>query len=291
MMPNPFHIETTSPSDIELVNACLDGSRQALEHLIKRHQDFIYNVALKMVLNPADAEDITQEVLIKIITKLSQFKGNSSFRTWLYRIVFNHILQLKKRKLETLITSFEEYGTALDNIANHDLSEVEQLEYEEFIQEAKIGCMAGMLLCLSREQRAVYILGEIFEADHTIGAEILEISTDNFRQRLSRARKDLYQFMNKKCGLVNTNNPCRCQKKTKGFIEAAWVDAKSLKFNAHYIQKINEVVGAKSENLDKKMEEYKAQFQSHPFQEKDHLKKIFDSIWKDKEVKSIFEIV
>jgi RNA polymerase sigma factor (sigma-70 family) len=49
-----------------------------------------------MTLSPFDAEDVTQEVLIKVITKLSQFKGKSNFRTWLYRITFNHFLKMKK---------------------------------------------------------------------------------------------------------------------------------------------------------------------------------------------------
>lgn len=56
-------------------------------------------------------------------------------------------------------------------------------------------CSTGLLLCLDREQRLVYILGEIFGVSARVGAELLEISPENFRQKLSRARRDLYQFM------------------------------------------------------------------------------------------------
>ena len=249
-MDNPFQKKYTDATDQELVEEALGGSRASLEALVRRHQDYIHNVALRMVLSPFDAEDITQEVLIKVITKLSQFQGRSSFRTWLYRIVVNHFLQMKRYWLEDTITTFDSYGEDLDNIADNEMTEAEQLEYRELITEARIGCMAGMLLCLSREQRLVYILGEIFQADHSQGAEILDISKDNFRQRLHRARRDLYQFMNKKCGLVNTDNPCRCHRKTRGFIAAGWVDSSRMKFNTDYVRKVYEVASAKADQLD-----------------------------------------
>lgn len=72
-----------------------------------------------------------------------------------------------------------------------------------------------MLLCLDRKQRLIFTLGEIFGASDTIGSEVLEMTADNFRQCLVRARRDLYQFMHSQCGLVNANNPCRCPKKTR----------------------------------------------------------------------------
>ena len=69
-MQNPLKLEYTESLDRELVQKALDGDRQALEQLIQLHQPFIYNVAWKMVHDPNDALDLTQEVLIKVITKL-----------------------------------------------------------------------------------------------------------------------------------------------------------------------------------------------------------------------------
>jgi hypothetical protein len=86
------------------------------------------------------------------------------------------------------------------------------------VDEARIGCASGMLLCLDREQRIIYVLGEIFGVTDTVGADLLAISPDTFRQRLTRARRDLHNFMNDKCGLVNPSNPCRCARKTRGFM-------------------------------------------------------------------------
>jgi len=222
-MKNPFHTSYNDRDDIELITSAKDGSRSSLETLVKKHQHYIYNVALKMTLSPFDAEDITQEVLIKVITNLANFKGESNFRTWLYRITFNHFLKMKKYWLEDYITSFSKYGKELDQMQDIELSLIEKSEMKEFIEDAKIGCMSGMLLCLDREQRLVYILGEIFGIDHTIGSEMLDISKDNFRQRLSRARKDLYQFMNNKCGLSTNQIRVVATKKQKHlFRQVGW---------------------------------------------------------------------
>jgi hypothetical protein len=91
------------------------------------------------------------------------------------------------------------------------------------VTEAMLACTSGTLLCLDREQRLAYILGAIFGVSDTIAAEVLEITPENYRQRLARARRDLRNFMNEKCGLVNQANPCRCAKKTRGFIQAGHV--------------------------------------------------------------------
>jgi len=290
-MKNPFHTSYNDRDDIELITSAKDGSRSSLETLVKKHQHYIYNVALKMTLSPFDAEDITQEVLIKVITNLANFKGESNFRTWLYRITFNHFLKMKKYWLEDYITSFSKYGKELDQMQDIELSLIEKSEMKEFIEDAKIGCMSGMLLCLDREQRLVYILGEIFGIDHTIGSEMLDISKDNFRQRLSRARKDLYQFMNNKCGLINKSNPCRCDKKTKAFIQAGWVDKENLKFNTSYLKRISEVAPNKSNDLnDVTKIKYADLFNTQPFQEKEHSKKLFVNLLSDNKVKDIFNL-
>src|SRR5688572_31296665 len=107
--PNPFADTPASDAeDQELVRQAQGGSRDALETLIRRHQAWIYNIAVRMLYWPYDAEDTTQEILIKLITKLSTFQGKSSFRTWLYRIVANHVLNQNRRSWEGRMT-FESY--------------------------------------------------------------------------------------------------------------------------------------------------------------------------------------
>lgn len=286
-----FDPNYSDSEDKTLIQEAIGGSRSALDTLVRRHFDFIYNVALRYVLNPDDAEDLTQEVLVKVITKLSQFRHDSDFRTWLYRIVFNHFLTMKKTKMENVVSNFDQYGAGLDSIPNQDLSIEEAFSLKEEVIDAKLSCMTGMLMCLSREQRLVYILGEFFEMDSSLGSEIFSISPENYRKQLSRARKDLYQFMNQKCGLINLDNPCRCPKKTKGFIEAGWVNQENLQFNNHFKQRIHELVHTKSNSCDTLMEEkYGSLFKDHPYYNKSSSKVKILEFTKDLEAKKIFDL-
>ncbi len=250
-------------SDAALVSAAQQGDRAALEELIRRYQSWVYNIALRMVWSPEEAQDITQEVLIKVVTKLSTFRGESAFRTWLYRIAVNHVLNMKKRGSELSVLSFEEYAARINRCPDDLVPGPGEFAVapEALVQESKLACMTGMLLCLDREQRLVLILGAIFELDSKVAAEILDITADNFRQKLSRARRDLSQFMNNQCGLVNPDNPCRCAKKTKGFIRAGVVDPQHLRFYDAHVQTVKEAVGQKSEDLEQWIE----LFLQHPF--------------------------
>jgi|LakMenE18May11ns_1017448.scaffolds.fasta_scaffold9949259_1 RNA polymerase sigma factor (sigma-70 family) len=290
-MQNPFSSNYRDKSDDELIDSAVNGSVAALEALIYRHQHFIYNIALKMMGNVQDAQDITQEILIKIITKLSQFKKESNFRTWLYRITFNHFLQMKKSMSEMATESFEVVEKQLDSIPSQALSLLEESEMRVEIEETKLTCMNGMLLCLERDQRLVFILGELFNVSHDLGANLLNISKDNFRQKLSRARKDLYNFMNNKCGLIRKENPCKCSGKTKGFIRAGKVNPDNLQFNKDYLKTIQEVIGQKKDEYDDFVtENYADIFAKHPFQEKEHKQIIFDRLINNESLSNIFRL-
>ena len=232
-MVNPFaEVVADDVDDFELVEEARKGSRAALEKLVLRHQAWIYNIAVRMVFHPHDAEEVTQEVLVKVITSLGTFRGESQFRTWLYRIAANHVLNMKRRTSETRVTTFADYGAAINRTPDLDLPDPKTVPVELplLVEEAKNGCTMGMLLCLDRRQRLIFTLGEILGASDTVGGAILETTADNFRQGLTRARRDLHSFMNNQCGLVNTNNPCRCPKKTRGFIEEGHVDPHDLLF-------------------------------------------------------------
>lgn len=257
-------------SDTELVQLSVKGDKAALEKLIKKHQDYIYNIALRMVFNPDEAKDVTQEVLIKIITKLSSFEGRSSFRTWAYRIVVNHVLNMKKSMGEMQhADNFAGYGKIIDNCPDGDFpgDSSYSVDSKILVEEVKISCMFGMLLCLDREQRLVYTLGGLMGISDAIGSEIMEITKDNFRQKLSRARKDLHSFMNNKCGLVNKENPCRCSKKTKALVEIGYVNPDNLRFTRSYYFKMDKIAERKTNELSSVLDtECNELFRTHPFE-------------------------
>ena len=103
-------------------------------------------------------------------------------------------------------------------------------EKSMLLEEVKIGCTMAMLLCLDRDHRMAYIVGEIMELSHREAAEILGIATATFRKRLSRAREDVLALMKSKCGLVNASNACRCRRRVKAAIARGRVDPYHLLF-------------------------------------------------------------
>ena len=146
-------------------------------------------------------------------------------------------------------------------------------------------------MCLSREQRLTYIVGEVFEIDHNLAGEIFEIKPTNFRKKLSRARKDLYQWMHNKCGLVNKENSCRCKKKTKGFIANGWVDPDNFKWNSNYQQSIKELTDAKVEKALLTVDDlYARLYREHPFKIDRNPTNIVDEIINNKELETIFKL-
>src|SRR3989304_10367475 len=120
--PNPFtDVAAGEGRDRELVRLAKGGSRADLEELVVCHQTWIYNLALRMVHHPEDAKDATQEVLIKLFTRLSTFDGRSSLRTWLYRIVINHLLNMKRSRAASRELTFAQYGQNLDDTPDAEL--------------------------------------------------------------------------------------------------------------------------------------------------------------------------
>lgn len=267
MTANPFD-DSPEADDREMVRLVRQGDRGALEALVQRHRPWIYNVALRMVYLPQDADDATQEILIKMITRLSTFEGRSALRTWLYRIAVNHLLTMRRTKAEEAGYTFEKYGAGLDSAPDLDLPDPATVpaDVQLLVDEARIGCSMGMLLCLDREQRLVYVLGQIFGVTDAVGADLLEVSRDAYRQRLSRARRDLHQFMDRKCGLVNRANPCRCAKKTRAFIDAGFVDPSNLLFASLHVTRVRERAPALHEEVDALDAAYAAVHREHPFQ-------------------------
>ena len=146
-MENPFSKQYSDYEDIKLVRLGTKGDKAALQNLIVRHQLFVYNLALKMTNNTQDAEDLTQEAFIKAITGLSKFEGKSNFRTWLYRITVNHFLNAKKRKSEYSVVNFESYFNSIDSMPSSELNKQEENELKETIEELRISCTTGMLMC------------------------------------------------------------------------------------------------------------------------------------------------
>ncbi|QTL99006.1 sigma-70 family RNA polymerase sigma factor [Iocasia frigidifontis] len=239
-------------NDKILVELAKQGKLEALEELVLKHQSWIYNISLRMTGSIHDAEDTTQEILIKILTRLSTFNGKSSFRTWLYRIVANHVFNMNRKKQEYLFSSFEEHRNLLKHSPDMRLDDsyIRNIEQKVLVEETKVRCLMGMILCLDRKQRLVFILGSVFSTSSKIGGEIMEISPENFRKILSRARKQLRSYIDERCSLLNKHGSCKCIRKTQAAIEAGYVNPDNLQFETGYIKIVKDFASQHSSKVD-----------------------------------------
>jgi RNA polymerase sigma factor (sigma-70 family) len=222
-------------SELErLVEGAKEGDKKALEDLILKIQDKVYGLALRMLYNPSDAEDASQEILLKIITHLSTFRGESAFTTWMYRVAVNHLLTIRKRRAELEAVSFEEYekSLALDSAVDWPESHSSPLQ-NIFVEEIRISCLQGLLLCLDREHRLAFLLVDVFDVSSEQGAAILEITPTAFRKRLSRARERIQDFLMRNCALTNPDNPCTCERYLISQHYMERVEEKDLVFAKH----------------------------------------------------------
>jgi RNA polymerase sigma factor (sigma-70 family) len=225
-----------------------------------------------MLRRHADAEDATQEILLKAMTALPGFRGEAKFTTWLYRIAVNHLLNVKKPKwaASDAVCSFAMASAGLRQVPDLDLPDPRTVPVpvEILIEETKNNCMIGTLLCLDGRQRLVFILGEVFGVSDEVGAEIAEVTPVNFRQILSRARRDLYEYLRDNCSLVNAQNECKCARKTRAFIQAGFVDPAKLEFTQAHARKVREVAAQRTRELiDAYMETGASVYRNHPFYE------------------------
>lgn len=99
----------------DLVAKATAGDKKALETLVAGVQDIVFNLSLRMLGTFADAEDATQDILLKMITHLSSFEGKSAFTTWVFSIAVNHLKDYKKHMFAQFPLSFEYYGSDIEN--------------------------------------------------------------------------------------------------------------------------------------------------------------------------------
>ncbi len=212
----------------ELARRAIAGQRDAVSGLVRALQGDIYGLALRILWRREDAEDATQEILIRAITRLSQFDFRSQLKTWVYRVATNYLLDVRKSPVERLNLSFEGFaGDLLEGLSSDGPAENERSVLTE---EVKIGCTLAMLQCLDRPHRLAYVLGEILELAAPEAAEVVEIEPTAFRKRLQRAREAIESFTGAYCGLVSDAAACRCNLRVAAAVRLGRASADSANF-------------------------------------------------------------
>ena len=214
----------------DFVDKATAGDKNALETLIAGVRDIVFNLSLRMLGTFADAEDATQDILLKMITHLSSFRGDSSFTTWVFRIAVNHLKNYKKHMFAHYPLSFEYYGNDIENAKIEDVPDLTQnVEKDILAEELKMSCTNVMLQCLDMESRCIFILGTMFKIDSRIAGDILEITPEAYRQRLSRIRKKMADFLGEYCGEYGSGR-CKCKERVNYAIQSRRINPLQLNY-------------------------------------------------------------
>ena len=223
--------KVTNEELLVLIEQATAGDKKALETVILSVQDLVFNLSLRMLGSFPDAEDASQDILVKIITRLSSFKGESAFSTWVFRIAVNHLKNYKKHMFAQFPLSFEFYG---DDILNGKIDDVPDLtqdvEKSILAEELKMSCTNVMLQCLDVESRCIFILGTMFKVDSRIAGDILGITPEAYRQKLSRIRKKMANFLNDYCGECG-GGACHCINRVNYAIQNHRISPDNLSYN------------------------------------------------------------
>jgi RNA polymerase sigma-70 factor (ECF subfamily) len=191
-MPQPTDYSTTL--DVQLVAASQSGDMRAFEELVARHRDKIYARAFSMMRNEEDAIDLSQEAWVKAWQRLKQFQGDSSFATWMTRIVINLCLDQLRRHKRTRAESIEQLDEELGGverqmpvIASNPTEGLERAELRKRIDKA--------MTQLSYEHRTVLILHEFEEMEYKQIAKVMNCSIGTVMSRLFYARRRLASLL------------------------------------------------------------------------------------------------
>ena len=186
--------------DVVLVERCRQGDSEAMERLILKYQDRIYNVILRMCKNTHDAAELTQETFVKIIKKINEFEGRSSFYTWAFRIAVNLTLNYCQRSVRLGLKSLDVEENEHSRQSKQQLKELladESKPDPAVIAQNKelYDIVIQSLMKLDDAHRAVIVLRDIEGMNYARIAEVLDIELGTVKSRLSRARNNLKKII------------------------------------------------------------------------------------------------
>ncbi|MFN7945602.1 MAG: RNA polymerase sigma factor [Blastocatellia bacterium] len=190
---NIVTVEATNitASDFELAQAAASGRTEAFEELYQRHYRRVYSLCLRMVANPTEAEDLTQEVFVQLFRKIGSFRGESAFTTWLHRMTVNQVLMhFRKRGVKLEQTTDE--GDELLNVVQAGTERPQAMPVVDRI------ALDRAVAQLSPGYRSVFVLHDVEGYEHEEVAKMLGISVGTSKSQLHKARMRLRDLLNRK---------------------------------------------------------------------------------------------
>jgi RNA polymerase sigma-70 factor (ECF subfamily) len=173
-------------SDIELVNEFKNGNTSAFDEIVKRYQRKVYMLARRILGNHEDADDIAQEVFIKLFYSLNDFKGESSLFTWIYRITVNECKSfLRKKKIKELVQ--------IDEVAN--LLKFGQTPDQELFEKEERNLIERAVEKLPTKQRMIFVMRFFEDLDYQEIAKILNKPIGTLKANYFHAVKKIQKFI------------------------------------------------------------------------------------------------
>jgi RNA polymerase sigma-70 factor (ECF subfamily) len=178
----------------DLIIKSQKGDIEAFEELIKEHKKYAYNIALKILKNKEDAEDISQEALIKVYENIKSFNMNSSFKTWMYKIVFNTCIDFKRKKRLKTSSLDEPIHYGYDDIPKQ-IEDNEKNPEKLLTEKLNVELVRDSIDELEDDFKNVIILRDIQGFKYKEIAEILDCNQGTVKSRISRGREKLKEII------------------------------------------------------------------------------------------------
>lgn len=172
-----------STPDRDLITAILSGQTDAFAYLVRRHQDHVFGLCLSLMKNPSDAEDAAQDIFLKTYRRLKEFRFESSFGTWLYRVAYHHCLDLLKARSRRPSESLDALIETRGEFAADSPKETDPSPLADKARQA--------LDTIRPEDRLILTLREVQGLTYEEMMDALQISLDAVKSRLRRARESL----------------------------------------------------------------------------------------------------
>ena len=186
MITNKPPAPTKTISDAQLIARAQRGDEEAFAAIFEAHKRRVYSLCLRMTGNTAEAEDLTQEAFLQLFRKISTFRGESAFSTWLHRLAVNVVLMhLRKKGLQQI--SLDEVDTSQDEPVKRDYGRDDRRLTGSV---DRIG-LQNAIAALPPGYRAVFVLHDVEGYEHNEIAEIMKCSVGNSKSQLHKARMKL----------------------------------------------------------------------------------------------------
>ena len=179
--PPPIDLDT----DLEIVARCRTGDREAFAELVQRYQSKVLTLAVRILNNRAEAEDIAQDIFVKVFQALRDFRVASRFSTWLYRITVNDCLNHIRRRTrqQQTLSATESHAMLGASPASNPQRALEQKERWSLVQ--------AKLQALSPEHRTILLLRDVEDLSYEEIADVLQLEHGTVKSRIHRARMEL----------------------------------------------------------------------------------------------------